>query len=53
VHGSIRESDLPLIDQVTRAANPMPADALMIWDPGTCTVRWEWDDGEPYEAGPA
>jgi hypothetical protein len=49
VHGSITESDLPSIDYLTRAANPIPADALMIWDPGTRTVRWEWDDGVPYE----
>jgi hypothetical protein len=50
VHSACTEDDLQWIDRFTRNTNPqIPADAEMIWDEGTRTMRWVWDDGTPAE----
>jgi hypothetical protein len=50
IYGYVDKCDLAFIDEMSRYGNPeIPAGAEMIWDPGTRTVRWEWDDGTPAE----
>jgi hypothetical protein len=54
VHSACTDSDLRWVDEFTRRTNPqIPPDAETQWDPGLRIMRWVWDDGEPYEAGPA
>jgi hypothetical protein len=45
IYGKVDDGILAWMDNYVRRTNPeIPADAEMVWDEGTGTVRWVWDE---------
>jgi hypothetical protein len=50
LYGRVDDGIIAYVDRYMRRSDPgIPVDAVMVWDPVVRVIRWEWDDGVPYE----